>query len=423
MFAPRWKKEARLLHKGARKFLNYKRDLLEQEKVDEIENQRAALLDAVKASDREAARDAEKALTQACEKALPRYRRQNALEENIEVFFVAIVIALGIRAYYLQPFRIPTGSMEPTLNGITGQYVAKEHFPSLPSRAFHFVFRGRNYIHETLDRARTLRSPDLDASIQQDQKWNFFTYTYLLFNDGQLAIHAPKDVVLRDMGLGEKLGVMTADGRQFRSDIPPERLTLPAGTVLASGYTDSGDLVLVDKVSYNFRRPNRGEVFVFDTRGIEGIHRRSHSAQGAGSHYIKRLAGVPGDQLRIDGDTGRLFVNGRPASAKRLRMVMNTEGPYENQVPYQLAKRDHPLLPVAISQASPSVSLRTRQGLLDTGRGNIDSYLFREYFALGDNTDNSLDSRYWGPVREYNLVGPALISLWPITSGHWGLIR
>ena len=48
---------------------------------------------------------------------------------------------------------------------------------------------------------------------------------------------------------------------------------------------------------------------------------------------------------------------------------------------------------------------------------------YREFFALGDNSKSSLDSRYWGSVKQYNLVGPALFSLWPFTSGHWGLIK
>jgi len=44
------------------------------------------------------------------------------------------------------------------------------------------------------------------------------------------------------------------------------------------------------------------------------------------------------------------------------------------------------------------------------------------YFAMGDNSANSLDSRYWGPVPEENLVGRGLFVYWPFNR-HWGLIR
>ena len=150
MFSPRWKKESRLLYKGAKKFLNYKRDLLTEEKVANIGETRAKLLEAIKAGDRDKVKEAEKLVAKACENALPRYRRPNALEENIEVFFVAIVIALGIRAYFLQPFRIPTGSMRPTLNGIIGHKLAKEKFPAFPVKAWQAVAGGRKYIYKRL---------------------------------------------------------------------------------------------------------------------------------------------------------------------------------------------------------------------------------------------------------------------------------
>ena len=57
-----------------------------------------------------------------------------------------------------------------------------------------------------------------------------------------------------------------------------------------------------------------------------------------------------------------------------------------------------------------------------TLNANKDNPNLREYAALGDNTVNSKDSRYWGPVRQYNVLGPAVLTIWPFTS-HWGNIE
>ena len=419
MFSPRWKKEARLLYKGARKFLNYKRDLLEEDKITAIEEARAKLLTTIKTGDREAVKSAEKEVNKACEGALPRYRRPNALEENIEVFFVAIVIALGIRAYFLQPFRIPTGSMRPTLNGIIGHKLEKDKFPSFPAKTWHAVTGGRKYIHKRLsnDEEREIRiHPHLrDRNgnplpyIEQRQKWHFFSETTIFFTDGEVKLKAPRSAL-------EQMGAL--DRSRLKSNRDGSRWWIEPNTIV-SGYTTSGDLVLVDKVSYNFRRPRRGEVFVFDTRDITGIMERSETPQGAGSHYIKRLVGVPGDSLQIKGSD--LFINEKAAEDKPIRQVMRSEGRHEGWPGYKLAEPDGRKR--YLDDPSDVLVLKSREDLLEDGTKPIAATLLREYAAMGDNTANSLDSRYWGQVREYNLVGPAFLSLWPFTSGHWGLIR
>ncbi len=419
MFSPRWKKEAKLLYKGARKFLNYKRDLLEEGKVNEIEEARAKLLTSIRAGDREGVKSAEKEVTKACEGALPRYRRPNALEENIEVFFVAIVIALGIRAYFLQPFRIPTGSMRPTLNGIIGHKLDEGKHPSFPVKTWQAFTGGRKYIHERLsnDDEREIRlHPNLrDRNgnplpwIEQRQKWHFFSETNIYFKDGKVTLKAPRSAL-------EQMGGL--DRNHLKSNRDGSRWWIVPNTTI-SGYTTSGDLVLVDKVSYHFRRPKRGEVFVFDTRDISGIRERSETPQGAGSHYIKRLVGVPGDDLQIVGSD--LHINGKPAEDKPIRQVMRSEGRHEKWPGYKFAEPDGRKR--YLDDPGDVLSLKSREDLLAAGIKPIPATLLREYAAMGDNTANSLDSRYWGQVREYNLVGPALLSLWPFLSGHWGFIK
>ncbi|MCX6876366.1 MAG: signal peptidase I [Verrucomicrobia bacterium] len=397
MFTPKWKKEAKLLAKGGLKFLNYKSDLLKPERVDEIQSRRLDLLAAIKADDRAQADEAAKQLRATCENALPHDSPLNWLEENIEVMFVAIVIALGLRAYYLQPFRIPTGSMMPTLNGIIGKKTPEASWPGLLTRLQEKVLRGRSYVKIVNDRDRKVRFNKGSVPALDDYYWaHFFSRSQLQFLDSALLDLPAPVAVMTQIGLDDAIqSARDNDGM------------LKKGTVICEGTIDSGDLVLVNKFSYHFRRPERGEVFVFDTIDIRGIHQAA-GEQAAGSHYIKRLCGLPGDELSIV--SPNLLNHGKIVQAPGILRVSEAKGPYAmNPSGYGLADSRHP--------SARIVQLGQTLKLEDHARPGM-----REYAALGDNTRNSLDSRYWGPVKEFNLVGPALIALWPITTGHWGLI-
>jgi signal peptidase I len=404
MFTPKWKNEAQHLVKGARKFVDYKRDLLKPEQVEEIESRRKDLLDAIKTKDLNKVNEASKQLRAVCENSLPQEPPLGWLEENVEVMFVAIVIALGLRAYYLQPFRIPTGSMQPTLNGIIGTATKKADWPGFPQRIVEKVLRGRTYIHEVADQDLQIAvSPKGSLDIRDTQFMHFFSRSEIRMTDGsKIRLPAPMNPC-SEIGLGATLQAAVRNGG-----------VIPKDTVICEGTIDSGDLVLVDKFSYHFRKPKRGEVFVFNTIDIDGILKRS-GPQGAGSHYIKRLCGVPGDTLSIQ--PPNVLIDGKISREPEIQRVARGEGPYQiNPHGYSLASPNEGAhngkrLPQYLSKASDTFTLS------DTDRVGM-----REYAALGDNSGNSLDSRYWGAVKEFNLVGPALFSLWPFTTGHWGFI-
>jgi signal peptidase I len=400
-FTPKWKKEAKLLHKSALKFLHYKRDLLKPDRIDEIESRRSDLLDAIKANDSAKAEEASKQLRATCEGALPHFPSQSAWEENVEVIFVALVVALGLRAYIVQPFRIPTGSMQPTLNGITINQSKDPDFkkPWLGQQGWELLTRGRSYRNIVAESDMRMDASPVDSS------WFLFTRTKVKFSNGQ--------VLTFPAATGETYNLLTepiSPGSDVRRPKQYKK-----GDPILQGWVDTGDLVLVDKISYHFRQPRRGEVFVFDTRGIHTSPRNNPddrlADQTGGTHFIKRLCGVPGDTLEIK--SPNLWVNGKIAQEPGIQRVMKAEGDYGKNNPdgYVLASANAGyLLPLRFPGSQLKLAATARPGM-------------REYAALGDNTGNSADSRYWGSVKEFNLAGPALFSLWPITTGHWGFIR
>lgn len=392
---PRYLKHAKLLHKGVTRFLNYKRDLLPAAKLDEIETLRTSLSDAIATKNKERLKMLNEEINRVCEKALPE-AAPNEIAENVEVIFVAIVIALGIRAYIAQPFQIPTGSMQPTLNGITAQATAEDPRPGLLGWLGSFLTSTR-HINVVSDHEGYLRDVD---PITEHRLLIFMPHCKLHFRDGHtIKISAPQTQLLNELQLPKHISSETV---MLGNDTPDRRHVfglqggqfIKKGQLLARGVVHNGDHVLVDKFSYHFRTPTRGEVFVFTTKHISNIN--VPAEQGA-QHYIKRLAGLPGDLLDVQAPL--LLINGRQASEPGFQRVMQ-------------GTRDKP------------VDGYRGYALPQYVQGFIDKIKLRpdDYFAMGDNSYNSSDSRVWGPVPERNLVGPALFCYWPLTK-HWGRIR
>jgi len=127
-----------------------------------------------------------------------------------------------------------------------------------------------------------------------------------------------------------------------------------------------GDRIFVDKISYRFREPERGEIIVFKYP----LDRKKD--------FVKRLVGLGGEKLEIR--DGQLYVNGqrleRPISiAQRL---------YYNRPDWRFGRR-----------------------------GRVTSIPGGHFFVLGDNSAQSSDSRNWGFVPRENVIGRAVLIWWP----------
>ncbi len=125
------------------------------------------------------------------------------------------------------------------------------------------------------------------------------------------------------------------------------------------------EYVLVNKVSYLFHAPERGDVIVF------------HYPRDTTQDYIKRVIGLPGDTVKVD--ASHVWVDGVLLNEPYISAAFNPVQPQSWKIPPD------------------------------------------QYFVLGDNRPVSDDSRYWGDVPKDYIVGKAVLVYWP--TSNWQIIN
>lgn len=185
-----------------------------------------------------------------------------------------------------------------------------------------------------------------------------------------------------------------------------EPFKIPSGSMIPTLLV--GDFILVNKFTYGIRlpvinkkiidinSPQRGDVVVFRYPPDPSLD------------YIKRVIGLPGD--RISYVDKKLLINGREIRRKRLDDYLDPDRLYYTpRFIESLDKVEHSILldPEASGAARPIVDFPYRDNCQYSVSGVSCTVPAGHYFVMGDNRDNSQDSRYWGFVPDRNLVGKA----------------
>lgn len=172
-----------------------------------------------------------------------------------------------------------------------------------------------------------------------------------------------------------------------------EPFRIPSGSMMPT--LIAGDFILVNKYSYGIRLP------VINTKIIDiGNPRRGDIAvfrfpEDPSTEYIKRIIGLPGDHLRYEDKI--LYVNGEKAEQQYIGEYVGV-GAGRGMSGASLRSEN-------LDGESHRILVQTRQNIAEG------EFIVPEgsYFVMGDNRDNSNDSRFWGPVPDENLVGRAFM--------------
>jgi signal peptidase I len=361
---------------------------------------------------------------------------KTSLVENVEFLLVAAIVILGIRTYFVQPFKIPTNSMWPTYYGMTAEtYPQGSPVSNAALQALRFVQYGAVgramvaprdgqvsvplFISSAGDRVTvaytkkpgrkwlvipaevkeyTFTVDGEPATVQVPADFGESEFDDLVFNTffpNTAALHAQIERARQAGQIEEVSQKLDESSSQvyLALRVPMGRM-VHAGEAILRFDVLAGDQLFVDRVSYQFMRPAVGQGFVFRTDHIPEIE-RAYGDQ----YFVKRLVGVPGDSIELKEPV--LYRNGAPITgAKAFEMNAGRVSPYRGY--FNATHEDS-----RYSQLFPGETIKVPE---------------HDYLALGDNSHDSFDGRFWGFVPEKDVVGRPLFIYFPF-SRRWGPAR
>jgi signal peptidase I len=189
-----------------------------------------------------------------------------------------------------------------------------------------------------------------------------------------------------------------------------EPFKIPSGSMIPTLLV--GDLILVNKFHFGIRLPVVNKLVVPNHKPARGDVIVFRYPVNPSIDYIKRVVGLPGDEIAYINK--QLSINGKPVTTQSLPEFYDEDSlRYSQQFSEQLGSVMHRILidkdrPPYIPE--PAIEpFPFRDQCRYSGEGVVCKVPEGHFFAMGDNRDNSQDSRFWGFVPEQNIVGKAFV--------------
>lgn len=414
----------------ADKVYHYRRDVLDSADLAELQAQAVDLRRLIREkADRMKLKLAIESLEEVLRRLGGTHYPKSSIVENVEFFLVAAIVILGFRTYFIQPFKIPTNSMWPSYYGMTAEvFPTDAAAPGPVARVFRFLAFGAQRRDMIAPRdgqvsADFFTNGELAYTVRPGRKWLIIptqVRDYTFYVDGEpTTVSVPSDFHDFDDAMWQSyfgdhahflayLATLRDSGQEFESRIfevnrytgaktrvvrIPLKRTVHKGDPVLQFDILTGDQLFVDRMSFNFVRPQVGEGFVFHTRHIDSPYMKDPATgRQIDEYYIKRLVGEPGDTLEIKDYT--LYRNGKPITGAAA-FEKNAK-----RIDHYVGYRNELALAVGQTMTVPP----------------------QHFLALGDNSANSRDGRYWGYVPAKDVVGRPLFIYYPF-SKRWGPAR